>query len=57
MTDKELKLECLKLAVLLVSPTVHDRKKDVVETAKLLYDEIGTETPTLPKKQGRPRTK
>jgi hypothetical protein len=57
MNDKELKLECLKLAVLLVSPTVNDRKKDVVETARLLYDEISAETPTLPKKPGRPRTK
>lgn len=40
MDKLAIKLECLKMGLALTSPTVADRTKEVVHTAKILYDEI-----------------
>ncbi len=40
MDDRELALECLKVAVGLVSPTVNNRVAEVAQTQKVLYDRI-----------------
>lgn len=47
MDDRELKLECLKLALPLVSPSVDKRVDSVVETATLLYNYLNL--PEAPK--------
>ena len=40
MDDRELAVECLKVAVGLVSPSVDNRVESVAQTQKLLYDRI-----------------
>lgn len=58
--DRELKLECVKVAVGLSSPSVNDRAGDVVQIATTLYNYLNA-TPTsdkrgeveLPKPRGR----
>jgi hypothetical protein len=56
MTDRELMLECLKMGLVLTSPTVSDRRKELVICAKELYKEcIAVETPnTDTPRRGRP---
>lgn len=40
MDDRELAVECLKIAKDITSPSVDDRKKAIAETAKFLYSEL-----------------
>jgi len=58
MNDKELRLEAMKLAAGLISPSVNDRAEELCHVAERLYNFIicgnvapeGTDTP----KRGRP---
>jgi hypothetical protein len=66
MENKEIMLECMKLGLVLTSPTVSNRYEGVVNCAKMLYSEIVlVETPEsrtdslepTPKKRGRPKSR
>jgi hypothetical protein len=54
MDDRELALECLKIAAGLVSPTVSDRVAAVAQTQKFLYDKINEVVNADTPRRGRP---
>jgi len=44
MNDRELAIECVKLATPLVGPSVNDRFKEVAKVSKLMYAHINSMT-------------
>jgi beta-phosphoglucomutase-like phosphatase (HAD superfamily) len=56
LTKQEIRLECLKMAVVVSSPSSHEREKQVVKIAKVFYDDI-TAIDSVERKKPGPKPK
>lgn len=54
MDDKEVAIECLKIAAMIISPTVNSRVESIAQAQKLLYDSTQELCKTDKPRIGRP---